>query len=777
MTFRFTRFALAVSMAVATATPVLPQWARAEVANAGEQGQQVALQEVTPKPAASVDELKQQAFTAARSGHFEKTNELLATAAKISNDPQLVQMATWAGQFESQRQEFAAERQKQYEKAVEDVHKLLDAGQADYAIDAAARAHSLATDKATFRKEKWVDDLVKRTVTRAEESEQNEQWIKALRLYSDLSSVEPASPEWKSRLKLMTRRVRLLAVYTPDQLKVLQERESKDREAADRVLRPEAAKNDPTTKPAEQLNDSFRIDWRETVKGVNKMMLSDALDEAQSNYYRDVQFRNLALGGINGLRAVATTKGLDQTFPGLADEQKRNAFIMALDESERQVNAAPADQQQLALRQTISTLVNAGRDTVGLPEEVLVSEFADGAFAELDPFSGVIWPVDVPEFTKTTQGEFQGVGIQIQNDEEGNIKVVTPIEDSPAFKAGVEAGSIITHIDGKSAKNISVNQAVKSITGPGGTKVTLTIRNDSGVVQDYTLKRDTIKVASVKGWQHLPGGGWNYFVDPEQKIAYIRLTNFSKTTSEDMDAAVDALASEGVKGIILDLRNNPGGLLTEATRVSDRFLKDGVIVSTRADRETPNPPSAIKARVERDDETKVPLVVLVNQYSASASEIVSGALKDLGRSMVVGDRTFGKGSVQMLFPLEGRNALLKLTTSHYYLPSGRCLHREENSVDWGVEPDVKVEMTPEQMRAANEARQDLDVLREINSAPAEPQQEKLNDKAEVMQEVVEEVTADATGEPKKVKRDLLSSDPQLSAALLLLRLQLNGAQL
>jgi C-terminal processing protease CtpA/Prc len=130
----------------------------------------------------------------------------------------------------------------------------------------------------------------------------------------------------------------------------------------------------------------------------------------------------------------------------------------------------------------------------------------------------------------------------------------------------------------------------------------------------------------------------------------------------------------------------------------------------------------------------------------------------------------------MIFPLERRNALLKLTTSHYYLPSGRCLHREENSVDWGVDPDVKVEMTPEQMRAVNEARQDLDILRDINAAPAEGEQEKLNDKAAAAQEAKDETMVDAEGKPKK-KKDLLSSDPQLSAALLLLRLQLNGAQL
>jgi carboxyl-terminal processing protease len=156
----------------------------------------------------------------------------------------------------------------------------------------------------------------------------------------------------------------------------------------------------------------------------------------------------------------------------------------------------------------------------------------------------------------------------------------------------------------------------------------------------------------------------------------------------------------------------------------------------------------------------------VNQYSASASEIVSGALKDQGRAKVVGERTFGKGSVQMLFPLSARTAYLKLTTSHYYLPSGRCIHREENSTEWGVDPDLTIEMTPEQMRAAIDARQDLDVLRDVDNTPAKGAAEKLADKSKVVKEAVEKAT-----------KDPMSSDPQLSAALLILRMQLVGAQL
>ncbi|MEA2734648.1 MAG: carboxyl-terminal processing protease, partial [Humisphaera sp.] len=241
-----------------------------------------------------------------------------------------------------------------------------------------------------------------------------------------------------------------------------------------------------------------------------------------------------------------------------------------------------------------------------------------------------------------------------------------------------------------------------------------------------------------------------------------------KSTTEELGKAADELKAKGAKAMILDLRYNPGGLLSAATEVSDKFLQDGLIVSTRPDRDgTPNSPTFAAAE-RTDDEIALPMVVLVNQYSASASEIVSGALKDQNRAKVVGERTFGKGSVQMLFPLSSRQAYLKLTTSHYYLPSGKCIHREENSQDWGVDPDLTIEMTPEQMRAAIDARQDLDVLRDaqVPDAPAQGRQEQLKTEAKDVKEAVAKAT-----------KDPMASDPQLSAALLLLRMQLVGAQL
>jgi carboxyl-terminal processing protease len=728
-----------------------------------------------PEQVATVQQLKSEAFKALRNGKFDQTSELLSRAASLSKDPADEQMATWTGSFETQRKEFAAERRKQYDKAVADVHMLIDKGKADYAVDVAARAYLLADDKKAFRKEGWVDNLINNTVKAAEAHEQKEQWLKALRLYSDLGSVEPANPVWKERLKLATRRVRLLALYTPDVLKHLQESDSKERDEVDALLNPTTQ---PTSKPAKEKDDpanadAFRINWKETLNGVQMDMLWQALIDARNNYYREVGYKDLALGGLDGLRAVVTTKGLESAFPKVGDDHARKAFLESIDKCVADVNEANGSTEQWVLRTVLAKLRTSNDNSVQIPAEVFVSEFADGAFAELDPFTSMIWPNDLEEFNKTTQGEFSGVGIQIQSDEDGSLKVVSPLEDSPAYKAGIKAGDIVTHIDGKNAKGITLNQAVKTITGPKGSPVTLTVRSPDGKVKDYAIRRDTIKVASVKGWMHLPGGGWNFFVDDANKIGYMRMTNFTKETADELDRALAEMARKGAKAVVLDLRYNPGGLLTAATDVSDKFLDGGTIVSTHPDRETGNAPTIATAKPD-DDDSPLPLVVLVNQYSASASEIVSGCLKDHKRALIVGERTFGKGSVQMLFPLTDRSAYLKLTTSHYYLPLGRCIHREENSQEWGVDPDVTVEMTPEQMRAAIDARQELDVLRDAQAAPAEGEQEKLNDVAPQVRDTVQGVKND---KEKKPKKDLLSSDPQLSAAVLLLKLQLAGAEL
>ncbi len=607
----------------------------------------------------------------------------------------------------------------------------------NYAIDEAARAYVLADDKEAFSHEPWIAALINESTASADHDESVGLWLKAWRMYEDLNVLEPANPLWKNKLKRATLRLRLLLVYAPDRWKKLQDVEAKDRQAADDLLhpttQPSVAKADitrpevapaSTTRPdaVTQLPDDLSsTDWHDMTRGIQFDMLLDALDMAAHQYYRDVTFQDLLKGGLNGLETIMTTDGLQDAFPGLKDRDQSNKFLAEIEEWKAKAQAATADNSGDVLVQALTDLRDLNQKTVKLPEEVFVSEFADGAFGKLDLFSTVIWPYDVEELEKTTEGEFGGVGIQIEGDDAGNIVVVQPLPGTPAFRqAGVRPGDIITRINGKNAKGLSLDGAVKIITGTPDTTVTLTLKSLTGITKDFALQREMIKVASIKGITPTDNGGWNYMLDPDQKISYVRITSFSKTTAEDLGKALDDLKSQNARAVILDLRYDPGGLLDTAKKVVNKFIDHGVIVSTHADRPTVNPPTVMTADPD-DLQTTLPLVVLVNQYSASASEIVSGALKDQKRALIVGQRTYGKGSVQMLLPLETKKAWLKLTTSHYYLPSGRCIHREENSTTWGVDPDVAIEMTPRQMSDENINRGRLDVPADMAvNIPNEP---------------------------------------------------------
>ena len=793
---KLTRWSAVAALAIAAALPVVSRPALGQdAAPAGRES------------VASVDQLKTEAFRALRVGNFDAGNTLLARAADQSHDPELGRMHQWTSTFEAQLKRFADERHTAYDKTFADVQTMLKGGHEDAALDLANRAQLLSDDKAEFHNLPWMRSLIAGSVKRAAGYEQSDQWLNAMRVYEDLAAVEPASREWKERLKAVTRRVRLLASYAPDVYKQRLDTFLAERDAVDALLKPTtqplASAAHPTTgpttmpmasaatkpSPAQVLADSdaFRTDWHETLRNVEMPQLAKAIDDVATNYYRDVTYRGLLAGGLAQLDAVLNTRGLGTAFPGLRDPAKHAAFQHYLNTWRGLAAGATADTEQGLMDQFLSTddkegMLAADAATVGVPPQVMIAEFAEGALGTLDPFTNMIWPSGVPEFHKATQGEFSGVGISIeQRVDTGDLRVVEPLPDSPAEAAGIVSDDVIAKINGVSAKNISTDQAVRLITGPTGTTVTLTIRKPDKTTHDVTLTRRRIVVASVKGYTETGLGKWSYWIDPADHVAYVRITSFTATTSQELKDVLNGLGDQ-CSGVILDLRGNPGGLLPAAIGVCDTFLKNGVIVSTHPDRNTPNPPTIAHAHDDGDEFTK-PLVVMVNQYSASASEIVSGALKDQHRAILVGERTFGKGSVQQLFQLPpDDDGMIKLTTSHYYLPSGRCIHREENSTTWGVDPDVTVELTPEQMLAAQTARHDMDVYHAATAAPAAGDTAKLQQMAPAVtdaQKTAGTPTAGPSTKPVLVTKpkDLLDVDPQLSAAVLVMRLELAGAHL
>ncbi len=310
-----------------------------------------------------------------------------------------------------------------------------------------------------------------------------------------------------------------------------------------------------------------------------------------------------------------------------------------------------------------------------------------GMMNALDPYSAFFTPDEYKEFTTETHGEFGGLGIEITM-ENHKLIIVAPIEDTPAWRAGLKPGDIIIEIDGKPTDKMTLMQAVKLMRGKPGTKVTLTIWR-KGVEKPFkvTITRAIIKIRSVKT-KELENG----------KIGYIRLTQFQENSAEDFEKALKKFKNK--EGIIIDLRNNPGGLLSTAVRIADMLLKKGdLIVYTKG--RTPRSNEKFFSRSRPIIPTELPVVVIVNKGSASASEILTGALRDNNRALAVGDKTFGKASVQTLIPLPDGSGL-KITTAHYYTPSGKLIMNK------GITPDIVVHVTQEEemerLKAEREAK-------------------------------------------------------------------------
>ena len=309
-----------------------------------------------------------------------------------------------------------------------------------------------------------------------------------------------------------------------------------------------------------------------------------------------------------------------------------------------------------------------------------------GVLNKLDPYSNYISPEDIGRFKTSVENQFGGIGIQIGM-ENGLLKVISPLIGTPAYRAGLESGDIILEIEGKPTDGIQIDEAVKRLKGEAGTKVTLTVRHlGSPAKETLTITRELVHVETVLSDRRKTDDSWDFMLDRDKHIGYVRVSAFSRDTAQDLKKALVELQKDGLKGLILDLRFNPGGLLTSAIEVSDLFVANGRIVSTKGRNTAERVWEAQKDGTFEDFK----MVVLVNHYSASASEIVSGCLQDNGRAVVMGERTWGKGSVQNVIELEGGKSALKLTTASYHRPNGKNIHRFPDAKDedeWGVLPN------------------------------------------------------------------------------------------
>ena len=391
-------------------------------------------------------------------------------------------------------------------------------------------------------------------------------------------------------------------------------------------------------------------------------------------------------------------------------------------------------------------------------EEVNVDNLVTGAIKgmlqTLDPHSSYLTPDMMKQVEVETKGVFGGLGIEI-GVKDGILTVIAPIEDTPAFRAGLKAGDKIVRIEKEPTKDLNVMDAVKRLRGEPGTKVTIWIMREGFTeAKSFTITRDIIKIKSVK-YKSMGDG-----------IGYVRLLQFQQDSDEELDKALRALLKEkeGLRGLVLDLRNNPGGLLDQAVKVADMFVDSGLVVYT--DGRIENQKSKWSARKEGTYEG-FPMVVLVNSGSASASEIVAGALQDHGRAILLGTRTFGKGSVQTILPLEDGSAL-RLTTARYYTPNGRSIQAK------GIDPDIEVRDGREPSEGHPGAVREKDIERHLRGeeeeeTPTTPAEDPHAKKERKKDPTVKKKNGAEETPPDLGRKKADDKDPQLERAVELLK--------
>ncbi|MHC4673139.1 MAG: S41 family peptidase [Planctomycetota bacterium] len=690
-------------------------------------------------------------------GQFNQAQELISQIrAEGIHDQQVSQVHEWLSMYNKLRSERAEHKKNDYEKYVGWVIEEIEAAEKSgdkgkrlwtQAIGHCERALNYADDKDKFRQERWLLKAVEGAKEAALAYEQKSKWYEAASIYIRLEDIFPHDKEYSDKLSKCQEHIRLELIYAPDS------------------------------------------DWADELKNITADMARDAFKKIDNVYLKEPVFKEAVIAGLKQILLVVAKPDLADLFEQLQDTFSVDEFRIRvnarLDKAEKQneitVTALSEDY--------FNRLLKINRETNLLPETIIVREFAHGALKTLDRYSDMIWPVDVEEFNKHTQGRFSGVGIQIRKAAGEPIRVITPLDDTPAYRKGIQPGDLITKINGKPAKKYTITKAVREITGPAGTHVKLTIKRTGNDKEfDVRLERQEIKIETIKGFDRDESGNWMFMIDPDQKIGYIRMTNFTEGTIDELREVIDRLTQDqAMEGLIFDLRNNPGGTLKSAIEVSDLFLASHKrIVSTKDRYDQP----WIKSTSSSRHYTDFPMIVLANDASASAAEIVSGALQVHNRALLVGERTFGKGSVQQLLLLNTSDtAYLKLTTALYYLPNDRCLHKKHDSPTWGVDPDIEIALVPKESVKVYELRLKKDILKgkdqeelteeslkylteyETTTQPSD-EDDLVDSKDTEPEEQEDQEDVPPIDRKGQNKNDWPEIDPQLETALMLMRVRL-----
>lgn len=491
----------------------------------------------------------------------------------------------------------------------------------------------------------------------------------------------------------------------------------------------------------------------ERYEDIEAAMFLRALQLLDANYVNGIDYGAMIDKAMSRCRLIG--KVLEKTQEKTAWSAPKEAidqWIVGLEVLEAKIDTPDAEPLTVdALVGFLEDVIALNAVTLKLPDQVIIAHVTESSFAALDPFTNLVWPWSVQDFEKNMTQQFTGIGVEISK-ATGVLKVISLLPDTPAYKSGLDADDEIIAVNGEPTQDMTIFCAVSKITGPKGTKVTLTVRRPStGQTKEVTLTRDKIVVQPLRGWTRDANGLWNCLIDPDNRIGYVRLTSFTETSGPDLDEVLRKLEKDGLTGLILDLRFNSGGYLQSAAEVVDLFIREGVIVKSSPRHGLDTYEIAHSSGTHPD----YPLVILINGSSASASEIVAGALQDPEhhRAILVGQRTYGKGSVQVVTGFTGGGSQLKYTVAYYHLPSNqpvknRYQMEKLGRKDWGIAPDVEVDMLNNEMQKMIDIQRDNDVL----SRTDHPQNGVLSRRHRI--------------------EETLRADPQLSIGLLVLQSQL-----
>jgi len=650
-------------------------------------------------------------WAAASDGNWSTVDNLL-NQVPSGDEELLVTFRDQLNDFRSHRLTQSQTKITDRDKALGEMKKHMEEGKTLQAMQDAVKAQTLSRNLDVVMFNEDVQSILIQTQKEIEALTRNGNILTAktllfyLRTFYQETSRTDKYERWNDKLEEVNLRISLLRQYAPEYYHGLF------------TKRAMLLGDDPPDAYNEQAGDN----WIERIDGIEQNIVIRSLNIAISEHMSNVTWESLIKGGLESVKKLGEVPVISESFEKAGQEDKREIWNKAVTE-ELQGHASYLlhTPGKKVLTQTLSRLLEVNDHAMELPQGVILREFGDGAMLQLDKYSAIIWPDESRRFEQLTEGRFVGVGIVINEGNSGEIKVINPIEGSPAYYGGILPEDVILAVNGKSSSGWSLNDAVDRITGPRGTAVTLTIRRQGEEsTLDITLTRDSIKLHSVKGWwkESLDEDGqpvWDWFIDKDNRIGYIKLTSFSEETYADTRVAIQEMKANGQpNGLIVDLRHNPGGLLPTARRIANLFINSGTIVSgeTAAGDEL----FTMRALSNRAYLSDWPVVILINQGSASASEIVAGCVQAHDAGIIVGKRSWGKGSVQTVHQIS-RDANVKLTTQYYRLPSadggitpGRLVHKMPGSTDWGVIPDVEVEMSIDQVAKSTKLRQEADMM-------------------------------------------------------------------